>query len=48
MIKADTLGSFTSVDESQLDENILFPESDGTDQIPLKNLLTQRGNKKSD
>ena len=48
MIKADTVGYNNSLDESQLDENILFPESDGSDNIPMKSLLTHRVNKKSD
>ena len=47
MIKADTVG-YNSLDESQLDENILFPESDGSDNIPMKSMLTHRVNKKSD
>ena len=48
MIKADTVGYNNSLDESQLDENILFPESDGSDNIPMKSMLTHRANKKSD
>ncbi len=48
MIKADTVGSNNSLDESQLDENILFPESDGCDHIPMKSMLTHRISKESD
>ena len=45
MIKADTIGS---LDESQVDEDILFPETDGSNNIPMKSMLTHRVNKKSD